>query len=154
MGRLDTSLEAAGAEFLVLGTLLTNGILSFKAYSNFPGYDIVATNPEANVTCLIQVKSRWATDYNRTFLMRNFDCDFVVLVALNRGYRSLSKRAIKDGSQKPPQYYVFPVQVAQDARDPSSGWGRISLRLIANLGMYEDNWGQVQDFLRLNHGSL
>ncbi|BAZ18683.1 hypothetical protein NIES4071_105680 (plasmid) [Calothrix sp. NIES-4071] len=47
----------------------------------------VATNPEKNLSCRIQVKSRWATDFDGAFLIRNFDCDFVVLVALNRGYR-------------------------------------------------------------------
>jgi len=41
MARLDSSLESAGAEFLVLGHLLIEGIQAFKAYTNFPGYDFL-----------------------------------------------------------------------------------------------------------------
>jgi len=87
MARLDSSLESAGAEFLVLGHLLIAGIQAFKAYTNFPGYDIIATHPETNRSCRIQVKSRWATDFDGGFPIRNFDCDFIVFVALNRGFR-------------------------------------------------------------------
>ncbi len=46
MARLDTSLESAGAEFFVLGHLLIEGIQAFKASTNSPGYDIIATHPE------------------------------------------------------------------------------------------------------------
>src|SRR3954464_11532839 len=82
----DTRLEAAGAEFLVLGLLLSEGIHAWKAYTNFPGWDIVAADPARDRTCRIQVKSRWATG-SRGFPMSNFDCDFVCYVALNRGYQ-------------------------------------------------------------------
>lgn len=43
MPRLDTRLEAEGAEFLVLGQLLLQRIASYKTYTNMPGYDLVAT---------------------------------------------------------------------------------------------------------------
>src|SRR4051812_46499425 len=85
--RQDTKLESEGAEFLVLGNLLLDGVSCFKAYVNFRGYDLVATNPESDKTARIQVKSRWATNYDRSFPIKNFDCEFVVHVALNRGYR-------------------------------------------------------------------
>jgi hypothetical protein len=35
----------------------------------------------------IQVKSRWATDFDGGVPVKNLDCDFVVFVALNRAYR-------------------------------------------------------------------
>ncbi len=85
--RQDTKLEAEGAEFLVLGLLLIEGVHCFKAYTNFAGYDLVAIDAGTDRSARIQVKSRWATDYDRSFPIRNFDCDFVVLAALNRGYR-------------------------------------------------------------------
>jgi len=72
---------------MVLGLLLIEGIQCFKAYTNFAGYDLMAINPKSQKTARIQVKSRWATDYNKTFTMKNYDCDFVVHAALNRGYR-------------------------------------------------------------------
>lgn len=40
----NTKLESEGAEFLVLGNLLLQGVSCFKAYVNFPSYDLVATN--------------------------------------------------------------------------------------------------------------
>ena len=61
MERQDTRLESEGAEFLVLGQLLINRIVAYKTYTNMPGYDLVATNPENNSSAKIQVKSRWAT---------------------------------------------------------------------------------------------
>lgn len=90
MPRLDSKLEAEGAEFLVLGLLLTEGIQAVKNYTKFPGYDIVAVDPERHRSCRIQVKSRWARDYDGGFLIKNFDCDFVAFVQLNRGYRAAS----------------------------------------------------------------
>ena len=42
----DTKLESEGAEFLVLGHLLIESIAAYKAYINFPGYDLTAVNPE------------------------------------------------------------------------------------------------------------
>jgi len=53
MARLNSSLENAGAEFLVLGHLLIEKMQAFKAYTNFPGYDIIATNAEKNVSCRV-----------------------------------------------------------------------------------------------------
>ena len=100
--KLDTSLESSGAEFLVLGNLLVEGIQAFKAYTNFPGYDLVATSAENNRSCRIQVKSRWATDFDGGFPIKNFDCDFVVFVALNRGYRNRRKKHGEDTGRREP----------------------------------------------------
>jgi len=76
MARQDTRLESEDAEFLVLGQLLINKITTYKTYTNMPGYDLVATNPETNTSAKIQVKSRWATKADG-FPIKNFDCDFV-----------------------------------------------------------------------------
>lgn len=78
---------AMASEFMALGMLLIEGIHCFKAYTNFAGYDLVAVNPASGKTARIQVKSRWATDFDKSFPIKNFNCDFVVLAALNRGYR-------------------------------------------------------------------
>jgi hypothetical protein len=82
--RLDTKLESAGAEFLVLGNLLLRRIPAYKTYTNMPGYDLVATNAERHTSARIQVKSRWETGASG-FPMANFHCDFVVAAFLNRG---------------------------------------------------------------------
>lgn len=148
MARLDTSLEQAGAEFLVLGHLLVEGIQAFKAYTNFPGYDIIATNPEKNLSCRVQVKSRWATDFDGGFPIRNFDCDFVVLVALNRGYRHRKKPTAEDRGRREPLFYVMPVEIVKLAQDPNSGWGKVFLRRMNSPTQYLSNWGLIKAFLQ------
>ena len=104
--RLDSQPEQEGAEFLVLGHLLVEGIVAYKSYTNTRGYDLIAANPQSNRSARIQVKSRWATDAG-PFLMRRFDeCDFVVLVRLNRGTRY--KRSIVGEGKRDPDFYVVP----------------------------------------------
>lgn len=154
MARLDTSLESSGAEFLVLGHLLIEGIQSFKAYTNFPGYDIVATNPENNVSCRVQVKSRWATDFDGGFPIRNFDCDFVVLVTLNRGYRYRKKITKQDNGKREPQFYVFPVDIVRAAQDAKSTWGKVFVRHIDNPSQYLSNWASIKSFLQFKDVSV
>lgn len=145
MSRLDTSLESSGAEFLVLGNLLVEGISAFKAYTNFPGYDLIATSPEHNSSVRIQVKSRWATDFDGGFPIRNFDTDFVIFVALNRGYRYRKKKQITtdDAGYRPPRFFVFPVEIIRNAQSSNSQWGKVFLRHIDNLEHYENNWKLV-----------
>jgi hypothetical protein len=106
--RLDSRLEADGAEFLVLAHLLLERILAIKAYTRFPDCDVVAADPHYGSSCRIQV-SRWATDYDRAFPLKNFECDFVVLAALNRGY-SYRKQIAEDG-RRPPELFVFPIEI-------------------------------------------
>lgn len=64
--RQNTRLESEGAEFLVLGNLLVSGVSCFKACTNFQGYDLVAVNADTSRSARIQVKSRWATNYDRS----------------------------------------------------------------------------------------
>jgi len=144
--RLDSTLEAAGAEFLVLGLMLVEGIQASKAYVNFPGYDIIATDPDAGTSVRVQVKSRWATDYDGAFLIRNFDADFVAFVELNRGYRYGRKQSASDG-RKPPRVFVFPVDVVREAQSKASKWGKVFLRSISDVESYLDGWDQVRQKL-------
>ena len=95
--RRDTRLEAEGAEFLVLGSLLAEGIPAWKAYTNFPGYDILAGDINNQRICRIQVKSRFVTGA-AGFPISNLDCDFVCFVRLNRGSRGYLQRT-RDGNQ-------------------------------------------------------
>jgi len=136
--KTDTRLESEGAEFLVLGHLLVEGIQAYKSYVNYPGYDVIAVNPKRGRICRIQVKSRWATDFNRAFSIRNFGCAFVVLAALNRGYRYQKRKTRTDSGRQPPQLYVLPVAVVKGSQDPKSGWGMVRLACIENLRQYEN----------------
>jgi len=141
MARLDTKLESEGAEFLVLGLLLLNRIPTYKTYTNMPGYDLVATNPEKNLSARIQVKSRWETG-SSGFPIKNYDCDFVVAAFLNRGSKSKNKNV------KEPVFYVFPVKLLVDAPKTDT-WNKFYLRYLEDSELYRDNWGLIATFLKI-----
>lgn len=144
--RQDTKLESEGAEFLVLGLLLIEGISAYKAYINFPGYDLTAINPETKRVARIQVKSRWATDYDNSFPLKNMDCDFVVHVALNRGFRFRKRNIVKDLAIQPPRFYIFPVEVLKEIRK-ESGWNKVQIGKLTDVEYYVDNWKLIKDYL-------
>lgn len=147
--RLDSRLEAEGAEFLVLAHLLIEGIQASKAYTRSPGYDLIASDPDNGTSCRIQVKSRWATDYDGGFPIKNADCDFVVFVALNRGFRYTKKKgrmADGDTGRRTPDLYVFPVGVLTVLK--SGGWSKAYIRHIDDAEAYRDRWELIRNHLR------
>lgn len=147
--RRNTKLEAEGAEFLVLGHLLLNKISAFKAYVNFPGYDLIAADAENNTSARIQVKSRYQTNWDG-FIIKNFDCDFVVFVPLNRGYSKTRKNG--DKGIKEPEFYVMPTLYVQKIRDPENNWGKIVKSRLVGLDQYQDRWDLIKEFLVRNQG--
>jgi hypothetical protein len=143
--RLDTTLESEGAEFLVLGQLLIQGIPAYKSYNRNAGHDLVAVNPDINSSARIEVKSRWASDAHWNMGMKDAGAtDFYIYVRLNRGnrYRENSK------GPKDPQYFVIPAEVAESL--PATGWGQARLKKLPNLDDYLDRWDLVQKFLADN----
>ncbi|MEZ5752907.1 MAG: hypothetical protein R3D60_13400 [Paracoccaceae bacterium] len=140
--RQDTRLEAEGAEFLVCAHLLIDGIPAYKTYTQMPGYDIVAVNPERGTSAKIQVKSRRASDSDQGFPLKNLDTDFVVFVLLNRGNR-FGKREI---AKQSPEMFVFPIDVAKSARS-ETGWNKVMTRKIPDRENYRENWELVRSFL-------
>ena len=152
----DTRLESEGAEFLVLGSLLIEGIAAWKAYSNFPGYDVLAGDIAKQRICRIQVKSRYATG-DAGFPISNFDCDFVCFVRLNRGSRSYLRRSADGGSlpgelddgRLAPEIFVLPKRIVRKAWIPGAPWGRggVLLKNIHRPERYLNAWERVNDFL-------
>jgi hypothetical protein len=140
MARQNTRLESEGAEFLVLGQLLIEGIPTYKTYTNMAGYDLVATDPERNTSARIQVKSRWKTNAEG-FIINNFDCDVVVIVKLNRGS--------KDGRAeiRATEYFVLPVDIVK-ALPRTEGWGKVSFRHVPDLAYYRERWDLIRQFLQ------
>ena len=139
MPRRDTRLESEGAEFLVLGELLIRGIPGYKAYTNMPGYDVVALDPDRDRIARISVKSRWTTDATG-FIINNFNCDFVVVAKLNRGTKTDPRQIL------PPEFFVLPVEAVKDA-PRSKGWNRMTFGSIPNFKSYRDRWDLVRAFL-------
>lgn len=146
MARQNTQLESAGAEFLVLGNLLVEGIPAFKSYTNMKGYDLIAVNPEHNLSVRIQVKSRWRTKADG-FIIQNFECDFVVVALLNRGS--------KDGKAEAhhPDFFIFPVHVAQ-ALPRTERWGKVSFSKFPEFRSYRDRWDLIRVALQMHVTSL
>ena len=140
--RLDTRLESEGAEFLVCALLLIEGIPTYKSYTQMPGYDLVAVNPDKGTSARIQVKSRWATDSDHGFPMKNADADFVVFVLLNRGNRL----AGREGGKKSPDIFVFPIQTALAVRR-QDGWKKVMTKKIVDRETYREAWDKIRVFL-------
>ena len=139
--RLDTKLESEGAEFLVLGRMLLARIPTFKAYVNYPGYDLIAVDADKRTSVKIQVKSRFRTDWDG-FIINNFKCDFVVFVALNRGFK-YAKKSGETGVLE-PQFYVLPIRYVRRCRDPRNKWGKIVRKRLANIEKYQDKWDSIR----------
>lgn len=135
-------MEAEGAEFLVCALLLIEGIPTYKTYTQMPGYDLVAMNPEKGTLARIQVKSRWASDTDHAFPMKNSDADFVVFVMLNRGNRVKAGT----GGKRSPDIFVFPMSIALTVRR-EDGWKKVMTRKIAERETYRENWELIKTFL-------
>jgi hypothetical protein len=138
MRRLNSKLESEGAEFLVLGRLLTEKIAAYKTYTNEPDYDLVAVNAKTHRAARIQVKSRWATDAYLGFLISRLGSDFVVHVRLNLGIR-YRKRKKGEADKKAPQFFVLPTRVVRKAKNKKGKMGRVMLTDIPNYERYEDD---------------
>ncbi|MFM7920599.1 MAG: hypothetical protein ACKPJJ_10260, partial [Planctomycetaceae bacterium] len=87
---------SASAEYLVMGHLMRRNILAYKAPPNNEGYDLICIHPDprhqlkANEVAQvrIQVKSRYATDCDRGFPVKEQSLDafdFLVIAFLNIG---------------------------------------------------------------------
>lgn len=140
--RKNTRLESEGAEFLVLGNLLIQGIPTYKTYTNMPGYDLVATNPEQNRSVRIQVKSRYQTNWDG-FIINNMNTDFVVLVTLNRGIPGVSKKRIGIDI-KDPDFYIFPIEYVLDIRDIENSWGKIRKSRMIDFEQFKNKWELIE----------
>lgn len=123
----------------MLGALLLNRIPAYKMYTNMPGYDLVATNPENRRSARIQVKSRWASGTSG-FPIKNFDCEFVVFARLNRGNKS------KTRAPSPPEFFVFPTAKLKNLHR-TDGWQKIRLNDLKDWQSYEDRWDLIRDYL-------
>ena len=87
---------SAGAEFLVMGYLMRRNILAYKAPPDNEGYDLICIHPDPRhrpraeelPQVLVQVKSRYATDCDRGFPVKESRLDafdFLIVAFLNIG---------------------------------------------------------------------
>jgi hypothetical protein len=96
------------------------------------------------------VKARLATDFDGGFPIKNLDSDFIVLVALNRGYRYRFKNR-KDCGVKPVEFFVMPIASVKKAIKKGRTWGSTTKVHLQHLdtekGDMKDNWKSIQKFL-------
>ena len=136
MARDDTTLEAAGAEHLVVGNLLIGGLQAFRAYANQSGYDVLVVDPKTERSLKVQVKSRVAID-SGSFKIKHPDFDFVVFVRLNRGTKAARKEGRRDGADQ-PQFYIVPKEEIVFI----SGIARIAKSRLKEK--YLNNWDAIK----------
>lgn len=148
MSKSEATLEVEAAHFLVLGRLLLEGVVAHKNYTKIPEYDLVATDPDVTTSVTIQVKSQWATDQDKGFVIKGMSCDFLVFVALNRGYRSSRKKTSQSGDtgQREPEFFVFPVKVIEGAPRKKK-LGKLLIRAIRDYENYRSAWHLISDHL-------
>lgn len=148
-----------GAEFLVMGHLMRRNIVAYKAPPQNAGYDIICIHPDPRYKptegerelIRIQVKSRYATDCDRGFLVKRKTLDafdFLVIAFLNIGdYNRGRDGSTGDGEA---EFYTLPKEFVIDHYMPDSGWEKVSLRgLQDEIKPFKSNRGfeQIADAL-------
>lgn len=142
---------AAGSEFLVMGYLMRRNILTYKAPPGNEGYDLICIHPDPRykptaeevAQVRVQVKSRYATDCDRGFPVKeaSFDAfDFLIIVFQNIGnfYRKSSSLP----SEREPEIFTLPNTFIRKHHNKSSSWQKVRLRgLDADLEQYKNGTG-------------
>ena len=150
-GPLRLPVVSSGAEFLVMGFLMRRNILAYKAPEHNEGYDLICIHPEPRYVpregelaqVRVQVKSRYATDCDRSFPIREASLDafdFVVVVFQNIG--NFFGRSDGSEGDRDPEFFTLPREFVREHHDPASSWQRVKLRgLAAKIEPYRNAQG-------------
>jgi hypothetical protein len=150
---------SSGSEYLVMGYLMRRNILAYKAPPNNEGYDLICIHPDPrhekkkgeDSQIRVQVKSRYASDCDRGFPLKEASLDafdFLAIVYLNIG----NFYGKNDGSEgmRDLEIYILPKDFVKKHHDATSSWQKVRLRnLQAEIEMYKGDAGIEQIAKRL-----
>lgn len=120
-----------------MGLLMRRNILTYKAPPNNEGYDLICIHPDPRhkpgkgevAQVRVQVKSRYATDCNRSVLVKEESLDafeFLIVAFLNIG-RFHGKHDGTDGAVE-PEFFTLPNDFIRRHHDKSTSWQKVRLR--------------------------
>ena len=142
---------SAGAEYLVMGYLMRRNILAYKAPPNNQGYDLICIHPDPNhrpapdelAQVKLQVKSRYATDCNRAFLVKESSLDsfdFLIVAFLNIGKFFGNNDGMT--GQREPELYTLTREFIRRHHEANSAWPKVQLkRLQAEIEPFKGEAG-------------
>lgn len=142
------------AEYLVMGHFMRRNVLAYKAPPGNEGYDLICIHPDPRrkpgkgqlAQVRVQVKSRYATDCDRGFPVKEASLDafdFLVIAFLNIG-KFFGKNDGSNGWAE-PEFYTLPAKFIREHHDATSTWQKVRLRgLEAEIEPYKGDAGFEQ----------
>ena len=129
----------AGSEHLVMGHLMRRNILTYKAPPGNEGYDLICLHPDprhqpgpnGKAQVRVQVKSRYATDCDRGFPVKEKSLDafdYLIVAFLNIG-NFYGKNDGSTGAEQ-PEFYTLSQAFIREHHDSSSTWEKVKLKRL------------------------